>query len=174
MRKFTEILTISILVFAISIPAYLYYCEFFWDNYFEYETTLPDDIYYAFEVIDNNENVRITLENYKDFTWKREIVTVDHANWHIQFIDFPKDSSISIHSSSGYLDDYYYSFPVFRTLLFDKEKPKESRFELFVEGDMEIIYIADDSYFMHEKGEEFKRIKVRLIDQKLVVYAPWF
>ncbi|XWN36674.1 MAG: hypothetical protein ROO71_12015 [Balneola sp.] len=173
MRKFTEILTISILVFAISIPAYLYYCEFFWNNYFEYETTLPDDIYYAFEVIDNKENVRITLENYKDFTWKREVVTADHANWHIQFIDFPKDSLISIHSSSEYLDDYYYSFPVFRTLLFDKEKPSQNHSEIFDNKTMEIVKIAGDNSFIYSEREEISRIKVKLIDQKLIVYWPW-
>jgi len=173
MRKFTGLLAVSILFFALSIPAYIYYCEFFWDNYFEYETTLPEDIYYAFDVIDNKENAQITLKNYKDFTWKREIVTTDHGNWHIQFIDFLNDSLVSINSSSEYLDDYNYSFPVFRTLLFNKKKMENNYTEMFDEVNMEIVYIADGSYFMHKKGQEFKRIKVELINQKLVVYSPW-
>lgn len=173
MRKFTEILAISIFIFALSIPTYLYYCEFFWGKYFEYETTLPENTLYAFDVVDNDKNLQITLNNYQEFTWKREMATVDHANWHLHYIAFQSDSVISISGRSEYLENYYYSFPIFRTLFFNKEKPTESRSELFDGDKMEIVYIADGSYFMHEKGEEFKRIKVRLIDQKLVVYWAW-
>ncbi|MEP5944943.1 MAG: hypothetical protein ABJ356_10300, partial [Balneola sp.] len=66
MRKFTEKLAISILVFAIIIPTYIYYCDFFWGSYFEYETNLPENSLYAFEAVDNESNLQITHDNFKD------------------------------------------------------------------------------------------------------------
>ncbi|MEP0006061.1 MAG: hypothetical protein ABJ387_01330 [Balneola sp.] len=173
MRKFTEKLAISILVFAIIIPTYIYYCDFFWGSYFEYETNLPENSLYAFEAVDNESNLQITHDNFKDFTWKREMVTVDHANWHLHYISFPSDSLITIYSKTEYLESYYYSFPVIKTLLFDKEKPSQSYTEIFDSQTMEIIKIAEDNDFIYSEGEEISRIKVILIDQKLIVYWAW-
>ncbi len=173
MRKFTEILAISILVFAISTPTYLYYCEFFWDSYFEHETNLPEDLLYAFHPIDTKKNIQITHDNYKNFTWKREMVTVDHANWHLDYLSFPSDSIVSIYSKTEFLDDYYYSFPILKTLLFDKEKPTQSYTEIFDNETMEIVKIAEENSFIYYEGEEISRIKVKLIDQKLIVYLAW-
>lgn len=173
MRKFTEKLAISILVFAIIIPTYIYYCDFFWGSYFEYKTNLPENSRYAFEAIDNESNLQITHDNFKDFTWKREIVTVDHANWHLDYINFPADSVVLVHSRTEYLENYYYSFPVFKTLLFDKEKPAKSHTDTFDSQTMEIIKIAEDNDFIYSEGEEISRIKVILIDQKLIVYWAW-
>ncbi len=173
MRKFTEILSISILVLAISFGAYHSYCEYFWGKFMEHKTTLPDEIRYAFKAVNNHENKELTLDNFMSFKWKREIVTTDHANWDLDYISFPSDSVALIYSSTEYLEEHYYSFPIFKTLLFDKrDKEANSKVE-FDKENMELVYIANKPDFIFDEGEEIKRIKVEFENGSLIIRWPW-
>lgn len=120
----TKRIIILIVLLIALIPLYKFYCDYFWDNYYEqYQWWGREELIdtYNFNLLSSADS--INSKNFTDFKWHRILIEPEHGMWvNDVTLSFPSDSTMLAKVDAHYFEDNWWTFPLIRTFISDHEQ----------------------------------------------------
>lgn len=116
------------LALGLALASYLWYCQTFWDDYYEnYFTNRPEDYYDFRPTVPLPQNIALDKGDLARYTWGREILEPMHGQWINETeLRFPNDSTLEVTVRPGYVQDNYLLYPVFRRLIVSNQAMRDT------------------------------------------------
>ncbi|GAB5410614.1 MAG: hypothetical protein BalsKO_29790 [Balneolaceae bacterium] len=106
---------IIFVVFLIAlIPLYNWYCDYFWDNYYEqYQWWGREELIDTYNFSLLSPAADITSKNFTAFKWHRILVEPEHGMWiNDVTLSFPSDSILLAEIQAPYIENNWWTYPL--------------------------------------------------------------